>query len=325
MTSKRIFVTGASGCLGHYIVETLVQQTCHDLFLLVRNPAKLQVDCTVRLGITVLQGDLQEIDRFSDLLKTMDVAVLAAAAWGGTEAAFDINVVRTIQLMNLLDPEMCQQVIYFSTESILNRDNQPLKEAGEIGTDYVRSKYDCHQQLSKLAIAPKVITLFPTLLLGGDDRKPWSHVSEGIAKELKWINLLRFFKVEATFHYIHSKDVAQVVQYLIDHPLPDGEPREIVLGNSAITADQAIEETCAYLGKRIYFRIPLSQKLLNVVFNLLQVQVAAWDRFCMEYRHFVHQRPVTPSTYGMPTYCSSFADVLKLSGVAPQGNPCNDQ
>ncbi|MDX2241153.1 MAG: NAD(P)-dependent oxidoreductase [Leptolyngbyaceae cyanobacterium bins.302] len=318
MSPKRIFVTGASGCVGHYLVETLIQETDHDLFLLVRNPGKLKVDCNARPGITVLQGNMQDIEQFSDLLKTVDCAILTATAWGGPQEVFDVNVVKTLRLLNLLDPAVCQQVFYFSTASILDRNNQPLKEAGEIGTDYVRSKYVCHRQIAKLAIAPNVITLFPTLLLGGDSQKPWSHVSEGIAKEFKWLNLLRFFSIDAAFHYIHSKDVAEVVRYLVEHPLPDDIPREIVLGNAAITANQAIEDACAYLNKRIYFRIPLTQRLLDFIFGLLRIKMEAWDRFAVQYRHFVHKNPVTPSTFDMPTYCSSFADVLKLSGVPPK-------
>lgn len=318
MSPKRIFVTGASGCLGHYLVETLIQSTNHDLFLLVRNPDKLKVDLDARPGINVLKGDLHDIEQFASLLKTMDIAILTATAWGGLQEVFEINVVKTLRLMELLDPDRCERVFYFSTASILDRTNQPLKEAGEFGTDYVRSKYECHQQLQQLAIAPKVITLFPTLLLGGDAQKPWSHISAGIAKELKWLSILRFFSIDASFHYIHSKDVAEVVRYLIDHPLPPSISREIVLGNPATTADQAIEEACAYLHKPIYFQIRLTKPLLDFAFKVMRIKVEAWDRFAIEYRHFVHQNPVTPSTFGEPTYCASFADILKLSGIPPR-------
>ncbi|NET54014.1 MAG: NmrA family NAD(P)-binding protein [Merismopedia sp. SIO2A8] len=41
MTLKRILITGASGCIGQYITEALVQETEYELFLLVRNPLKL--------------------------------------------------------------------------------------------------------------------------------------------------------------------------------------------------------------------------------------------------------------------------------------------
>ncbi|NER52755.1 MAG: NAD(P)-dependent oxidoreductase [Symploca sp. SIO1A3] len=167
MTPKRIFLTGASGCIGHYITEALITETEHELYLLVRDPDKLGFDYEARSGITIFQGDLREISQFGNLLKTMDVAILTATAWGGAAEVFDINVIKTIRLMELLNPKMCEQVIYFSTSSILDRNNQLLREAGQLGTDYIRSKYDCLRRLSKLAIAPKITTLFPTLVLGG--------------------------------------------------------------------------------------------------------------------------------------------------------------
>jgi nucleoside-diphosphate-sugar epimerase len=252
MTQKRILVTGASGCIGHYISEALIQETEHELYLLVRNPKKLQVDTQARPGVTVLQGDMQEIEQFADLLKTIDVAVLTATAWGG-EKTFDINVHKTHELLNLLDPDKCEQVIYFSTASVLDRNNQPLKEAGELGTDYIRSKYDCLHKISQLAIAPKVTTVFPTLVLGGDaeaaafgDRnKPYSHITSGIPEVTKYINLISFLKADGSFHFIHGRDIATVVRYLIENPPKKEETRSIVLAQEKLTVNQAIEEVCA--------------------------------------------------------------------------------
>lgn len=315
MSQKRILVTGASGCIGHYISEALIQETKHELYLLVRNPKKLQVDTQARPGITVLQGDMQEIGRFADLLKTIDTAVLTATAWGG-DITFDINVSKTLELLKLLDPNQCEHVIYFSTASVLGNNNQPLKEAGEIGTDYIRSKYECLQQKSQLAIAPKITTVFPTLVLGGDSKKPYSHVTSGISEITKYINLIRFFQADGSFHFIHGKDIASVVRYLIDNPPKEDEERSFVLGQEPITANQVIEEVCSYLGKKIYFRIPLSSSLANLIIVLFRIQMAAWDRFCMNYRHFTYKNVVNPGTFGLPNYCQTMSDVLKISGVA---------
>jgi nucleoside-diphosphate-sugar epimerase len=323
MTPKRIFLTGASGCIGHYIAEALIQETDHDLFMLVRNPKKLGFDYEARPGITILQADLRQISQFGDLLKTMDVAILAATAWGGQQDSFDINVVKTLQLMELLDPVVCEQMIYFSTASVLDRNNKPLKEAGQLGTDYIRSKADCLGRLSKLAIAPKITTLFPTLVLGGDTNKPYSHVSSGIADVVKWVDVIRWLKADGSFHFIHARDIAQVVRYLIDHP-PNPNIREevdaissnqLVLGNQLTTVNQAVEEVCAYLGKKIYFRVPLSLWLANFFIVLFRIQMAAWDRFSLNYRHFSYQNPVNPETFGLPTYCPTFTDILKISGI----------
>jgi nucleoside-diphosphate-sugar epimerase len=323
MTPKRIFLTGASGCIGHYIAEALIQETNHELYLLVRNRDKLGFDYEARPGITILQADLRQIERFADLLKTMDAAILAATAWGGSQESFDINVVKTIRLMELLDPMVCEQVVYFSTASILDHNNKLLKEAGQLGTDYIRSKYDCLGRLSKLAIAPKITTLFPTLVLGGDANKPYSHLSSGIGDVVKWVDLIRWFKADASFHFIHARDIAQVVRYLIDNPVADNltvEPDAIsasrlVLGNPPLTVNHAVEDVCAYLRKRIYFRLPLSIWLANLIIVLFRIQMASWDRFCLKYRNFTYQDPINPATFGLPTYCPTFTDVLKISGI----------
>ncbi|MEA5525915.1 NAD-dependent epimerase/dehydratase family protein [Nodularia spumigena] len=314
MNQKRILVTGASGCVGHYISEALIQNTNHELYLLVRNPKKLQVDIQARPGITVLQGDMQKINLLADLLPTIDTAVLTATAWGG-EQTFDINVSKTLELIKMLDPQRCEQVIYFSTASVLDRYNQPLKEAGEIGTDYIRSKYDCLQKMSQLEIAPKITKVFPTLVLGGDDQKPYSHLTSGIPEVTKYINLIRCLQVDGSFHFIHGRDIATAVQYLIDSPPQENEPRQFILGQQALTANQAVEEVCAYLGKKIYFRIPLSLALANLIIAVFRIQMAAWDRFCMNNRHFSYENVVNPASLGLPNYCATMSDVLKISGV----------
>jgi nucleoside-diphosphate-sugar epimerase len=315
MTAKRIFITGASGCIGHYIADALIRETTHDLFLFVRNPQKLKFDYNARPGVTVIQGDMHDIEQVGRLLKTMDSAILAATSWGGAIETQDINVVKTIRLMNLLDPDICEQIIYFSTASILGRDNQPLKEAGEIGTDYIKSKYQCHQQLAKLAIAPKITTLFPTLVFGGDDQKPYSHISAGIADIVKWMNLIRFFKADGSFHFLHAKDIAQVVLCFLEHPPELDDPHEFVLGNPALTADQAIAEICAYLKKSILFQIPLSIRWANFFIKVFRIQMAAWDRFCIEYRHFTYAYPVSPNSFGLTGYCPTVKDLLRISGI----------
>lgn len=315
---QRIFVTGASGCLGHYITEALIQHTQHELFLFVRDRAKLHLDLEARPGITVIEGDLIKIDAYADVLKTIDTAILTAAAWGGTQETYDINVVKTLRLMDLLDPDHCQQVIYFSTESIIDRENQPLKEAREIGTDYIRTKALCHQQLERLTIAPKVTTLFPTLVFGGDDQKPKSHLTAGLPDVVKWVRLIRWFTADGSFHFVHGRDVGTVVEYLVDHPPAADDSRELVLGSTAITVEQALQEICAYLGLHRGIKIPLPIWLANFFIWAFRIQMAAWDRFCLDYRHFTHRDPVNPATFGAVPYCATIADLLKVSGIRPR-------
>ncbi|MFK8184319.1 MAG: NAD-dependent epimerase/dehydratase family protein [Phormidesmis sp.] len=313
----RIFITGASGCIGHYLVESLIENTEHELFLMMRNPAKLKVPVENNPKVTVLKGDMREVAQFSDLLKTMDTAILVATSWGDPKESYEINVEKTMEIMSLLDVERCQQVIYFSTASILDRDNTPLKEAGEIGTDYVRTKYICHEKLSELEIFPKITTVFPTLVFGGSDTKPYSHIAGGLPEVAKYIGIIRFISADGSLHFIHAKDIADVVRHLVDNPPGPNDSRELVIGNPSKTADQVVTEISQYLGKRQYFKIPLSFALANAIIKIFNIRMADWDRFCMEYRHFTYENTVTPSSFGLQDNYPTLADVVKSAGVTP--------
>lgn len=326
MKPKKIFITGGSGCIGHYITELLIEKTNHELYLLVRNPDKLAWKNPPRSGVHILPGDLKNIEQYQELLKTINVAILAATAWGGWQEVYDINITKTLELIKSLSPENCEQVLYFSTASILDHQNQLLPEAGTIGTDYIRTKYECMVQLSQLINIPPVRVLFPTLVIGGDDNKPYSHLTSGIPFVSKFIKLIRWFQADGSFHFIHGADIAQVVNYLIENPLnfSENSPKieKIVLGSSSLTVNEAVEQACSYLNTKIYFRIPLNLSIANFFIWLFRISMAEWDRFCINYRHFTYQDPVHPQTLGLPVYCASMADILRVSQVSlPKKSP----
>jgi len=320
---KRIFITGASGCIGHYMTEALIQNTNHELYLLVRNPDKLQFDYNARRGIHILQGDMSRIEEYSDLLlKDINIAILAATAWGGQGETYDINVVKTISLINLLNPKICERVIYFSTASILDQKNQLLLPASQFGHDYIRTKYQCFSQLAKTAIADKVIAVFPTLVFGGDKDKPYSHLSSGITDVTQWISLIRWFSVDGSFHFIHAEDIARVISYLVEHPeysSPEEDNPEVVdclvLGNCAISVDRAIAQISQYFNKRVYLRFPLYIWLANIFIKIFGIQMDSWSRFSLDYRHFIYTNPVSPSSFGLEDYCPTIEDLMRVSGV----------
>lgn len=320
---KRIFITGASGCIGHYLTEALIQNTDHELYLLVRNPDKLKFDYQARPGIHLLLGDMSRIEEYSDLLlNQINIAILAATAWGGKEETYEINVVKTLSLINLLNPNICERIIYFSTASILDRNNKPLLPASQLGHDYILTKYQCFAQLSEQAIADKVIAVFPTLVFGGEENKPYSHLSAGITDVTKWIGLIRWFSLDGSFHFIHAQDIARVISYLVENPdyapspaTTKGEIDCLVLGNPAISVDQAIAEITNYFHKQVYLRIPLYTWLTNIFIKLFRIQMDSWSRFSLDYRHFTYANPVTAASFGLPNHCSTITELMEVSGV----------
>ncbi len=308
-------MTGASGCIGHYILELLLQVERYDIYLLLRHPEKLRLPVADHPRVHILRGGLADIDQYADLLPTIEIAILTAAAWGGDpDYVFGTNVHHNLRLMSLLDPDRCQQVIYFSTASILAQNRQPLPEAGTIGTDYIRSKYECHQHLPELAVYPKITTVFPTLVFGGDKDKPYSFISAGLQDVTRWVGLARFLQADAGFHFAHAQDIATVINHLLENPSQTGY-REFVIGNPPLSVNQAIEQISDYFNQRIWFRVPLSLSLANLLIRIFRVQMAPWDYFCLQYRHFVYQGAVNPASFGMDPYCATLGDLLRVHGI----------
>ncbi len=319
---RRILITGASGCIGHYVTEALAADPGAELYLFVRDPQKVRLDPRWRSDVTVVQGDLREISRFADLIKTMNAAILAATSWGGREVR-EVNVIRTLELLHLLDPRVCTQVFYFSTASVLDRTNQPLPEAAQFGTRYIRSKHEALRRLPEVPVAEAITVLFPTLVFGGDTERPYSSLAIDLPAFMKWLNLARFLSLDGSFHFIHARDIAEVVRHLLHHPGLGGGLRTIVLGQAALTFDQAVEQICTALDKRIHFRIPIPASLLRRVAPFFQrhmpAEEAAWGAFCLRYRHFTHRDPVNPATFGLPNYCPTLLRAQQITDILRGG------
>ncbi|MEM9153730.1 MAG: NAD(P)-dependent oxidoreductase [Cyanobacteria bacterium P01_F01_bin.33] len=302
---RNIFITGASGCIGHYVVATLIERSPDHLFLLMRDPTKLKFQPN-RDRITILPGSLERIGDHADLLKRMDAVVHLATAWGDPK----VDVDGTLTLFELLDDNRCQKILYFSTESLLDRQNQPLEIAGRAGTPYIRCKYEMLMRRAEVKLRDRLITLYPTLVFGGAKDRPYSHITTGIAEVAKWLRWIRFLKVDGSFHFMHAEDIAQIVAYLLNYPAPDAD---LVLGHPAVTVGECIERVCAFYNMRIYFRIPVPVRLLKAIAVRVGVRLSEWDDHCIEHRHFIHET-VDTETFHLKSRFRTIEDLLSTYG-----------
>ncbi|NDD21046.1 MAG: NAD-dependent epimerase/dehydratase family protein, partial [Synechococcaceae bacterium WBA_3_309] len=136
MSPERILITGASGCVGQHICHQLFQHSDAELLLWLRNPSKLTAVPHNHPRITLLVSDLRDQSSHDQLLKTVTRVIHTATAWGDPLRAKQVNVDAVKELLARLDPTKLNQVIYFSTASILNKDLQLFDEAEEFGTEY---------------------------------------------------------------------------------------------------------------------------------------------------------------------------------------------
>ncbi|WP_218081006.1 NAD-dependent epimerase/dehydratase family protein [Anthocerotibacter panamensis] len=311
--TEHVLITGASGCVGHYVAEELAGRPEYQVHLLVRSPAKLKLDPALLKQVNIIQADLGDFARYEHLLPELDFVVNLAAAWGDPKMTHQVNVAYPLALYDRLNPERCRRIIHFSTASILDRNNQLLPEANTIGTDYIRTKYQCYQQLAQVRLADRVTTVFPTLILGGGKDKPYSHVCSGLPALIKWFNLIQWVRVDGSFHFIHAHDIATIVHQLLKTSTV--EPL-LVLGNPSITINECIEQATEYLGRKVPWTYELTLARARQLVKWLPISMAPWDDFCMGYRHFRYNA-VNAATFGLPVVAGTVEEVLGMYGSQP--------
>jgi len=298
-----IFITGAGGCVGHYLVDEFSPD--YQLYLLVRNPGKLRFAPEKKKNIVVVKGDLDNLSAAASLLSEMDYCIHAATSWGGKEAE-RINVQRSRELFNLLNPKRIRRVIYFSTASILGRDMEVLPEAEQYGTEYIRTKSRCFRELPGCALYDRITTVFPTLVFGGDGEHPFSHLSRGLPLLKRYAWLIGRLNVKACFHFIHARDIAAVVRCILEAPQVE---KKYVLGNDPVTVGQFTKRAAEYFGYRIGRQLTISPMKIFRFIKFFGAEVSAWDRFCIEYRDFSYP-VVNCQSFGLPSDLSTVEEIL---------------
>ena len=326
---SRILVTGASGCVGQYVSHWLLENSNAELLLWLRDPFKMKAVPRDHPRVRLLIGDLRETDRFMADLATVTRVIHTATAWGDPERAEQVNVLAVKRLLQLLNPAVVEQIIYFSTASILDRHLRPLPEALAYGTEYIQTKARCLQDLEQHPLAAKIIAVFPTLVFGGrvDGTSPFptSYLTEGLAEASNWLWLARWLRADASFHFIHAEDIARICGQFAVHPhAPNTEPgqgalRRVVMGQPAISVDDAVATLCRWRGVRRTPGVPLWPWLIETLVRVLPIEINAWDRFSIRQRHFIHDPVSSPERFGGSSYAHDLETVLLNSGLPNRG------
>lgn len=296
---RTVLVTGASGCVGHHVVASLLATDRWQVHALVRDPAKLRFPPTDRL--TVVQADVQDAVAHAEV----DAIVHLATAWGDP-IAYPVNVDATLALARLGKP-----MVYFCTASILDAQGQWLPAAEQVGTDYIISKSQAWRGIRALPSSRHVATVFPTLIVGGEGAYPASHLGRTLANAGRLVPALRRFTLDATFQLIHAADLARMVVALLDRG-PEGE--DLVAGNSPLTAGAAIADLCATFGARPPQRPRDLTFLGPLVSRLAGTRMSSWDRWCLDQRHFAYTYAVNPRSLGLEPGMETLAAMAAHEG-----------
>jgi dihydroflavonol-4-reductase len=177
----KIFLTGATGFVGHHVAHALAAQGA-DLRLLVRKSSNL-ANLEGIAGDT-FAGDLSNPESLKAGLEGCEAVVHVAADYRlwipDPQSMYRANVDGTRELLRLAREAKVRRVVYtssvatmhFRTDGIVINEDTPVSLADMVG-HYKRSKFLAEQEALKAAEAgQQVIILNPTTPIGPNDAKP---------------------------------------------------------------------------------------------------------------------------------------------------------
>jgi len=298
-----ILITGATGCVGQYMVDEFANDANYHLFLNIRDESKFKIPIDQCLNKTYIKDDLQNIGRYKTELKKLDYVIHIATTWGGVE---DVNVKSVEEICKYVDPKRIKKIILFSTASILGRGNKLLAEAKTHGTGYIKSKHQSYLSTKDHELEDKIIHVFPTVVLGGDATHPYPHVGNGLKNMNKSIKWLKYLYFDLGFHFIHAQDIAKIVKYIV---INETNERNIVLGNNYMTVKELIEQIAAYYGQKTIVKIKISTWLINFIITVFKIKVSEWDKFSINYKFFKYDT-VNCKTFNLESTKDTIQKVL---------------
>ncbi len=303
-----IFITGATGCIGHYVCKE-IQASFPDanLHMLVRNKKRFKQNIPNWPNVTVYEGGMDEIENCKNILNRTDYVIHIATVWGyDLDVNLRVNRDRTLEMFEYLDKTRIKKIIYFSTASILTKNNTLSKAAETAGTPYVKSKLAAYKAIKSSSWQDKIITLFPTMVLGGGMEFPYSHISQGLKTIKTPIRWAKWLKLKGAFHFLHAKDIAQmVIIAMTDKRVPS----DVVMGNKVLTFNDAIKDIAVHFNQKIWVQLSLPKWVINTALFLLKNRVDSWGAYCAKNPFFIYS-VLSPQDFGKKVQFPNFKSVL---------------
>lgn len=215
-------MTGAAGCVGHYLVRELVSMgyevTAADL------PGS---DIPGGDHVRVMAADLTLQGAPERAVEGCDAVVHAAAIvdiGSDWDVLAPVNVDLTKNLYRAARSAGASHFVFFSTGSAYGPSDRPLDEDAPLlaANDYVRTKIAAEEWLRGQEGGPAVNIIRPSLIFG-----PRGKVLAGALATVPY--LVRLFSdrmVPLTggprCNWVHAEDVARAAAFLVKNPQPHG-------------------------------------------------------------------------------------------------------
>ena len=213
----KIFVTGATGFIGTHLVPKLISRG-HAVTCLVRDPQKAESLAAVRVGATLVAGDVTDRESMREPMRGTD-AVFHLAAWYAigigerdTARMRAINVDGTRNTLELAVALGVSKIVYTSSVAVFGNtrgrivDESHRASVDDMVSEYERTKWIAHYEIAvpmQQRGAP-IIVVQPGGVTGPGDPTP-----PGRLYRLYLRGLPIMFGAKSGLTYAHVDDIAE--------------------------------------------------------------------------------------------------------------------
>ncbi|MFS9123756.1 NAD-dependent epimerase/dehydratase family protein [Streptococcus salivarius] len=266
---KKVLVTGATGFLGKYVVEELVEHG-YQVRAFGRNRAIGQ--SLVNASVTFIQGDLTNQEDLTKACQEMGMVVHAGAlstVWGPWEDFYQTNVLGTKYVLEACRKANIERLVYVSSPSIYAapRDQLDIKESDAPQenrlNNYIRSKLASEKLFKDYPDVSSVI-LRPRGLFGIGDTSILPRVLNLSQK----IGIPLIGDGRQLMDMTCVENVALAIRLALETPQAAGEVYNITNGEPRAFRN-LIEETLRGLGYPIRYR-KIPALLVSVISSSLE-------------------------------------------------------
>ncbi len=248
---SKVFITGATGFLGSYIVRKLIDEGFENVYCLKRNNARTELLRKYQQKINWLEGDILDTPMLMDILPEMEVVIHAAAMvsfyTAGKKKMMQTAKDGTANLVNISLENNIKKFIHISSVSALGRrrEEETISEKNifshsHYDTTYGLTKFLAEQEVWRgHAEGLNVTILNPSIILGAGR---WNENSTQIFKKV--YDGLKFYPGGST-GWVDVRDMASVVHHCV---INDYNGERYIISSENITYQKMFELIAKNIG-----------------------------------------------------------------------------
>ncbi|MCQ2105328.1 MAG: NAD(P)-dependent oxidoreductase [Fibrobacter sp.] len=123
----KVFVTGGTGFIGHYVVKALLAKG-HEVVIATRHPNKVP-SLKAQPNVSFVECSLTDFDKIAAGLEGCDACIHIALGWGETPATMLMNDTRaTVNILESAAKAGCLKFIYTSSTAAMGRMRPVMRE-----------------------------------------------------------------------------------------------------------------------------------------------------------------------------------------------------